>query len=141
MRGCEGRGATGEQVRQWRAVTAQANKEIVRLQRELAGVRERAEVERAILNEEVRGELVDREANGVRTADRYRAIYERQVNTLDQSEASGVYERAMRAAANIEAAIAGLCTHSLRNAGTALLVERRGEAEGSVEWQTGVPYV
>jgi hypothetical protein len=139
MRACEDAGATGKQVREWRGVAAQANKEIVRLQRELAMVRERAEVERAIITEELRGELVDREANAVRTADRFRDFCDRSSTAARGAGASAgsasaverAYDRAQSAAAQIEAAIAALCTHSLNTSGGTALLLAQSREEGS----------
>lgn len=129
MKEHEVQGAPAKKIKEWRAVTAQANKEIVKLQRELEATRQRATVERDILAEEMRSELVSREANAVRTADRYSAFSDRLDD--DSATAKGVYQRAVRAAASIEASLAGLCTHALNvGSGTAKLVERTRQTEG-----------
>ena len=132
----EAKAATAAQVAQWRRVVGEANQEIAKLKRELADTRERWEVERAILDEEMRSEIVDREANGARTADRYRTLFEacfddgftRTEKTQDRAEAT--YERAIASAGAIEQSIALLCTHPLSgNPGTALLVKRAHESK------------
>ena len=128
MRGLEAAGATGKQVREWRGVVAQANRELAQLQRKLAAVRERAAVEHAVMLEEVRAELVAREANAVRTADRFRDFCARTSSSVDGDGSTAgerAFERAQSAAASIEASLAGLCTHSLNaNVGTAMRLER-----------------
>lgn len=95
-----------------------ANVEIARLARRLSASEARAQVEKALVAEEMRGELISREANAARTAERFRILAEKQGG-------AATHERAVNAAAVVEMQVAEMCSHPLnRSNGTALLVER-----------------
>lgn len=108
-----------EMISSWRSVVRTANAELVRMSRQLACVNEMHRVQMCILLEEMQKELVDREANVARTAERYRVLQ-------DRSASTGItYERAVSSASVVESAIAQICPHALsRNAGSVLLYEK-----------------
>ena len=87
-----------------------ANKTISLLLRTLHAQREQFSVETAVLMEEVRGELVDREANAARTAERYRIFVDRECGHgcgVDVSS-KNAYDRALSSSRQIEATLFGL---------------------------------
>lgn len=87
---------------------------IVELEQELRDTKARARLERAALKAEMRAELVDRQANAARVADRQRALFERGVAQSGQLQAS---ERAKASAGYIEAALTTLCPFSVAQPG------------------------
>lgn len=93
-----------ETLSEWKSVVATANKELSKMVKKLSGVEERHRVEVSIVNEELRGELVDREANSARNAERFRMLLERDGN-------SSHLDRAINSASVVEASIAALCPH------------------------------
>lgn len=104
----------------WRTTMAEANREIARLSKVLANENERRKIEIAVITEEMRRELVDREANSARVDERYRVMAER-----DNGVKSGTYDRAVNSALSIDACIGQLCGHALNvNQGTTLLMQR-----------------
>ncbi len=104
----------------WRTTMAEANKEIARLSRLLTHENERHKIDIAVITEEMRRELVDREANSARVDERYRVMAEK-----DSGGRSGTYDRAVNSALSIDACIGQLCAHALNvNTGTTLLMER-----------------
>ena len=68
----------------------------------------RARIERDSVKLEMHAELVDREANSARVADRQRLLFERSAAQPGQASAG---ERAVQSAAYVEAALASLCPH------------------------------
>lgn len=106
-----------QQLKEWRTVVAAANKELSRMVKKLASQDERHKVEMAMINEEVRGELVDREANNARVAERFRM-------QLDRENSSLSFDRALNSAAVVESSIAALCPHvNGMSSGTVMLME------------------
>lgn len=69
----------------------------------------RALVERDVMRSEMHGELVDREANAARVAERQRFLYER---PLAQNGLAQAFERASASASFVEAALVALCPHA-----------------------------
>lgn len=109
-----------ETLLRWRAGTADANKEIARLSKELHALKERHRIDMAVMTEEMRRELVDREANSARLDERYRLMTDR-----DSASGRGMYDRAVNSAASVEASIAQICAHALNiNPGTTLLMQK-----------------
>lgn len=100
----DGTSPDSQELREWRTVAAAANKELSRMVKKLANQEERHKVEMAMINDEVRGELVDREANNARVAERFRMQLERENSSL-------CFDRALNSAAVVEASIAALCPH------------------------------
>ena len=78
----DGTSPDSQELREWRTVVAAANKELSRMVKKLANQEERHKVEMAMINDEVRGELVDREANNARVAERFRMQLERESSSL-----------------------------------------------------------
>jgi hypothetical protein len=106
-------------IADWRSTVRLANSELARMAKQLATTEERHKVERAVIAEEMRSELVDREANVARTAERFRVLQGRSGST------GNTYERAVNSVSAVEASIAQLCSHALnRNGGSVLLFER-----------------
>lgn len=107
-----------EQLKGWQQALRVANAELARAARELAAARERGKVEHSIFRAEMRLELVEREANLARTAERHRVLFERNGGVSQ-------FERAVTSAASIESAISSLST-SVKGvgAGTRILANR-----------------
>jgi len=109
-----------EMLVQWCGVIAEANKEIARLSKSVVDTEERHKVELKVITEEMRRELVDREANSARVDERVRVMAER-----DNGGKAGTYDRAVNSAASIHAAIGRLCGHTLNvGNGTTLLMTK-----------------
>lgn len=105
------------ELKEWRTVVAAANKELSRMVKKLANQDERHKVEMAMINEEVRGELVDREANNARVAERFRM-------QLDRENSSLSFDRALNSASVVESSIAALCPHvNGMSSGTVMLMK------------------
>ena len=96
-------------------LASDANKAIQAMQRLARDEALRADVRHSILREAVRDELIDREANAARVAERVRLVG-------DTEKSASVWERGNQLAAVVEASIASLCPHQTRHgAGVALL--------------------
>jgi hypothetical protein len=109
-----------ESVREWKQTTAQLFKEFNGFRKAASAADERSRAERAMLREEMRDELVSREAVGARTAERFRAFSEQSGATT-----GGLFDRASRTAGAIEMSINDISRHSLSvNQGTVLLHEQ-----------------
>jgi hypothetical protein len=96
-----------ETLNDWRAVVKRSNQEIARLKALCRMQEERRRVEMAVFSEEVRQELVEREASAARTADRFRLLCEK-----DAGSARNVFDRALGSASAVEATLASLCPHA-----------------------------
>ena len=70
----------------------------------------RATAELDAMRSEMHAELVDREANAARVADRQRFLFERSTAQLGQCAAA---DRATQSAAFVEAALVSLCPHTV----------------------------
>jgi hypothetical protein len=110
MKQCEQEGNTPSTttIADWRAVVRKANSEILHMARKVATDKERHIVEMSVISEEMRSELVDREANVARTAERFRVLQDRSGST-----GNNTYERAVSSSSVIESAIAQICSHTL----------------------------
>lgn len=109
-----------ESIRDWKQTAAQLFKDFNGFRKAASAADERARAERAMLREEMRDELVSREAVGARTAERYRAFAEQ-----NGASTSGLFDRASRTAGAIEMSINDISRHSLSvNQGTILLHEQ-----------------
>lgn len=107
-------------MRGWKNTTAQLFKEFDAFQKSAALSEERSRSELAIMREEMRDELVSREAINARTAERFRAFSER-IASVNES----TFDRATQTACTIEASIANICRSALSvNQGTGLLYEQ-----------------
>ena len=93
-----------EKLQEWRQAAATTAKACILQERRIAAERLRHKVEAAIVLEELRSELVSREANAARTAERFRILAERSESAI----AIGAYERAVRTAETVDAAISAL---------------------------------
>lgn len=115
-----------DSIREWKQTTAQLFREFNRLYKAASVADERSRAERAMLREEMRDELVSREAFSARTAERYRAFAERGgLSTGD------CFDRAARTAGAIEMSINEISRHTLSvNQGTVLLC-RQVDQDGS----------
>tara|TARA_B100001079_G_scaffold241799_2_gene227494 strand:+ start:805 stop:1254 length:450 start_codon:yes stop_codon:yes gene_type:complete len=109
----------------WREVVKRSNQEIARLKVLNATQAERHRVEMAVFSEEMRQELVDREASAARTADRFRVLCER-----DSGSARTVFDRAVGSASSVEAALASLCPHAPSLNHTSKVLSERSSQRG-----------
>lgn len=89
------------------------NKLLQTLARQKAFEKARATAEFDALRSEVHAELVDREANAARVAERQRFLFERHTAQMGQASAA---ERAAQSAALVEAALVSLCPHTTQQA-------------------------
>ena len=123
MRNAIAQGSEGvpvDSIKEWKSAAAHIYKEIVTSNRQNDAERERMLIERAIIKEEMRDELVSREAIAARTAERFRALGER-----GGTGTGNAIDRASRTAASIDACINQLNCHALSvNQGTVLLHEQ-----------------
>jgi len=85
------------------------NKLLQVLARQKAYEQARATAELDALRSEMHAELVDREANAARVAERQRFLFERHTAQVGQASAA---ERAAQSAAFVEAALVSLCPHT-----------------------------
>tara|TARA_Y100000389_G_scaffold161900_2_gene164477 strand:+ start:843 stop:1343 length:501 start_codon:yes stop_codon:yes gene_type:complete len=120
MRECGGK-VPSETLDDWRAIVKRTNREIARLRTVCKLQEERHRVEMAVFSEEVRHELVDREASAARTADRFRVLYEK-----ESGGARNMFDRAVASASAVDAALASLCPHT-QNHTSKVLVERMSQ--------------
>lgn len=121
MKQCELEGTKppAETIADWRSVVRMANSEMLRMAKQLSAAEERHKVEMSVIAEEMRSELVDREANVARTAERFRVLQDRSGST------GNTYERAVASSSVVESAIAQICSHALNSsAGSILLYEK-----------------
>jgi len=121
MKLCEQKESTpsSDTIADWRAVVRMANAEILRMSKQMAASEERHKVEMGVIAEEMRSELVDREANVARTAERFRVLQDRSGST------GSTYERAVASSSVVESAIAQICSHALNaNGGSVLLYDK-----------------
>ena len=107
------------QLKEWKEALKMANLALSTQQKLLGDLSERHAVDMAVLGEEMRSELVDREANAARTAERFRVMQDK----MGISDSSG-YEKAVHSASVIEASISELCSHTSNGTGSKLLYER-----------------
>lgn len=104
-----------DEVKQWKLTLAEIFREFNSFRKEVAYSDERHRAELSVLNEEMRDELVSREAISARTADRFRSLAE-------ASATHTVFDKAYNTALVIESSIAALSSNSLSvNQGTAML--------------------
>ena len=118
MKSCkkEKRAPPPKMIRDWQAVVRAANAEISRMSKQMAASEERHNVEMSVISEEMHSELVDREANTARTAERFRMLQ-------DRSGSNGnAYEKAISSSSVVESAIAQICCHSLNSSGGSVLL-------------------
>ena len=90
-----------------KTLAANANKAVQALRKHAASEAMVADVREGILREEVREELMDREANAARVLDRQRTLMEVGAGGL-----AAVHERALQSASQIEASIGALCPYA-----------------------------
>ena len=110
-------GVPVDSIKEWKSAVAHIYKAVVTSKRHNDAEHERILIERAIIKEEMRDELVSREAIAARTAERFRAIGER-----GGTGGGNTIDRAMRTAASIDGCINQLNCHALSvNQGTVLL--------------------
>ena len=96
-----------DQLGKWRKAAATVAKVCIAQERRIAAERHIHEVETTIMLEEMRGELVTREANAARTAERFRLLSGRVGNGSDCS----AYDRAVQTAESVDATIRALCAN------------------------------
>lgn len=98
-----------EKLAAWRVTAAATVKDIISLERKAHAESERQAVEMALMREEMRSELVFREATAARTAERFRVLADRSSGGND----THAYDMAVHTAAVVEESIRGLCSHAL----------------------------
>lgn len=101
-----------QELASWRRTVSQANAAISTLLKVLSLQKRQFETERDVLLEEMRAELVDREAHAARTAERYRIFADRESSGLNEPSclSAVAYDRALHSARQIDLALAGLKT-------------------------------
>lgn len=115
-----------EAIDAWRRTLAGANRAISLLMRMLHTQRQQHNVETSVILEELRSELVDREAHAARTSERFRLFIDRDAacGADVASVSSSAYERAIASARQLETSIALLsCSAHEPGAGTRALSE------------------
>ena len=106
-------------VKKWSKVVKNANVRIWMIRKEMNNMRQRFMVERSVMQNEMKGELLDREANSARTAERFRILNDKQLAKQN------VYDRAVASATSVERAIAKVCSNRPRvSHGSSLLQQR-----------------
>jgi len=110
-------------LQSWMDVVADANADVAAMVRHAAAQKERRLVDQAILADEMRCELVDREANAALTAERFRIMLER-----DLTAGRSLTDRACAHSASIEHAIGRLCPHPRVADAVALVVKEQADA-------------
>jgi len=112
-------------AKRWKSDVAHIHKAVVANARKMEAESERARIECAIMKEEMRDELLTREAISARTAERFRAI-----NDAESEAGTGnAIDRAMRTATIIDTCIKQLSCHTLTvGQGTILLHEQSTQA-------------
>ena len=95
-------------LKEIRNTAKRLNKLLQTLARQKAYEDARATAELDTLRSEMHAELVDREANAARVAERQRFLFERHTAQAGQASAA---ERAAQSAAFVEAALVSLCPH------------------------------
>lgn len=111
---------TPEKLDAWRTTAAATVKDIISMERKAHADSERHAVEMAVMREEMRSELVLREATAARTAERFRVLSERTGGGSD----THAYDMAVRTAGVVEESIRGLCSHALNvNRGCQMLCD------------------
>lgn len=121
MRKCRASAVSDLALKDWKAVVRRANHAIARLHAEI----ERHRVEMAVFSEEVRQELVQREASAARTADRFRVLHEK-----DGGTTRSVFDRALASAHSVESSLADLCPHEPCRRGCRVLADRTAAIDG-----------
>lgn len=109
-----------ERLAAWRSTAAATVRDIISLERKAHAESERRTIEMAVMREEMRSELVLREATAARTAERFRVLADR---TSGENE-THAYDMAVRTAGVVEESIKGLCSHALNvNRGCKMLYD------------------
>lgn len=102
-----GAAANDDTLARWRRDTAVAARHALKLERTMHALTQRHKVERRIMLEEMRLELVFREASSARTAERFRVLSEKPSSRHDGQ----AFDRAMQAADTVEKSIRALSGH------------------------------
>ena len=92
-----------------RSTAKKLNKLLLTMARRQSFEKARATIELDTLRMEMHAELVDREANAARVAERQRFLFERHAAQNGQAAAA---DRAAQSAAFVEAALVSLCPHT-----------------------------
>tara|TARA_B110001454_G_scaffold76615_1_gene74205 strand:- start:157 stop:594 length:438 start_codon:yes stop_codon:yes gene_type:complete len=99
---------TREEVQTWSRDVAQLNASLAELKRQLHALQEEHDVNTALMRNAMRNELIDREGNAARVAEKQRGLLESKFGATRSEMLT--YERAMQSANAIEAALAGSAT-------------------------------
>jgi hypothetical protein len=115
---------TPEHLLAWRRALAIANVRLVSLRRRLATEKAKAEAERALMQEAMRGDLVDREAHHALLAQRMHALAE-EGGAGSLASAGRAFNRASSSVQQIEEMIGRLASHTPTDASHGTLVMER----------------
>jgi hypothetical protein len=109
-----------EKIEKWKSITHNTLNNLNNISNNIELLEERYKAEIAILKEEMRDELVSREAISARTSNRFRLLAEQ-----NPESCFSVFEKALNTASSIEACISSLSIHTFSvNQGTIQLDEQ-----------------
>lgn len=114
-------------LKEWKSSMAQMHKEVSSIRRQAAMQKEMHESTIALMREEMRDELVEREAVAARTAERFRSFCSRGSPNMQSA-----FDRAARTASSIDACVNALSSESLNcSQGTVLLHQQAMDDAGA----------
>lgn len=104
-------------LKEWKSAVAQIHKELSEVRRKAVMEREMQNMTVTIMREEMRDELVEREAVSARTAERFRSFCSQAPQSIQSA-----FDRAARTAGSIDSCINGLSCDTLKcSGGSAML--------------------
>ncbi len=110
------------QFEQWRKLAVQCNKALAAQERKLHAMQTEYETKLEMLKAEMRAELIDREGNAARVADRQRSLIESEYK-LDRAKLSS-YDRITNSVAVLESTLDTLTSVTTPGPGTSAVLAR-----------------
>ena len=107
---------TKDEFTQWRKLAVQCNKVLAAQERQLHSIRTEYETKLQMMKTELRAELIDREGNAARVADRQRTMIETELHA--DRNALNAFDRIGASVAATEAALNGLASVAAPSLGT-----------------------